>query len=69
MIMTSFESDIRNGLISAIGSSPVWAATIETPQLISIIASIVLPCIFFTVGKYIDYKLQLRRERQDEAEK
>lgn len=52
-------NDIKNILIAWISSASSVFAAIETRTLITIISAIVLPIIFFTIGKTVDVLLQL----------
>lgn len=53
------------------GVSNVWAFAfaIETQTWIAILSAIVLPILFFSVGKAIDVMLQLRFKRIEQAER
>jgi len=64
-------SDSRNAFLAWASSLvPVFAA-VETRDLITIVSAIVLPVIFFTVGKTVDVLLQvyLRRRSGKEEDK
>ena len=52
-------NDTKNILIAWISSVSTVFAAIETGTLITIISAIVLPIVFFTVGKAIDVALQI----------
>jgi len=52
-------SDTRNAFLAWVSSTASLFAAIETRDLITIISAIVLPVIFFTVGKTIDILLQV----------
>ena len=59
--------DIKNFYLAWISSVPVLAA-VESRTLISIISAIVLPIVFFAIGKTADVILQIyldRRRRHD----
>jgi hypothetical protein len=58
-------NDIKNILIAYISSVSSIFAAIETRTLITVISAIVLPVIFFAVGKAIDVMLQLHLSRRD----
>jgi hypothetical protein len=51
--------DLKNILIAWISSTTSVFAAIESRTVISIISAIVLPVLFFTVGKTIDVILQI----------
>lgn len=65
--------DFKNITLAWISSITSVFAAVETKTLISIISAIVLPIVFFTIGKTIDVLLQIyfrrresqRREQQD----
>ena len=60
-------SETRNAFLAWASSlTPIFAA-VETRDVITIISAIVLPVIFFTVGKTVDVLLQihLRKRKQD----
>jgi hypothetical protein len=62
--------DLKNILLAWISTLTTVAAAIESRTLITIISAIVLPVIFFTVGKTIDVLLQIHfreRERRERA--
>jgi len=52
-------SETRNAFLAWVSSTASLFAAIETRDLITIISAIVLPVIFFTVGKTIDILLQV----------
>lgn len=60
-------NDFKNILIAYFSSVSTLFAAIETRTLITILSAIVLPILFFTVGKAIDVLLQiyLHGKRQD----
>lgn len=51
--------DLKNILIAWISSTTSVFAAIESRTVISIISAIVLPIVFFTVGKTVDVILQI----------
>ncbi|MBP6001851.1 MAG: hypothetical protein KA746_00320 [Pyrinomonadaceae bacterium] len=59
-------NDTKNILLAWISSLTSVFAAIETRTWITIISAIVLPVVFFTIGKAIDVWLQIyfRRERK-----
>lgn len=59
-------NDTKNILLAWISSLTSVFAAIETRTWITIISAIVLPIVFFTIGKAIDVWLQIyfRRERK-----
>jgi hypothetical protein len=57
-------NDIKNLLIAfSASASTVFAAFESTATLISIISAVVLPIVFFTIGKAIDIAVQIHLER------
>jgi hypothetical protein len=62
-------NDFKNFLIAYFSTAPSLFAAIETRTLITVISAIVLPILFFTVGKTIDVVLQIyldqRRQKYD----
>ena len=59
--------DIKNFYLAWISSVPVLAA-VESRTLISIISAIVLPIVFFAIGKTADVLLQIylhKRQKHD----
>jgi len=63
-------NDIKNILIAYISTATSLFAAVETRTLITIISAIVLPILFFAVGKTVDVLLQihLNRRKSDEDE-
>ena len=57
-------NDTKNILIAYISSVSSIFAAIETRTLITVISAIVLPVIFFAVGKAIDVMLQIHLARR-----
>jgi hypothetical protein len=64
--------DIKNITLAWISSASSIAAAIDEKTLISIISAIILPVVFFTLGKTIDIALQFyfrKREANDKDNK
>lgn len=63
-------NDTKNILLAWISSLTSIITTIEAGTLISIVSAIVLPIMFFTLGKTIDVAVQIylkrRAEKRDE---
>jgi hypothetical protein len=57
--------DIKNIILAWISSASTIAAAIDEKTLISIISAIILPIVFFTLGKTIDIALQVYLSRKD----
>lgn len=62
-------NDIKNLLIAYFSSVTTVFAAIETRTLITIVSAIVLPILFFAIGKTVDAVLQLYLERKGERRK
>jgi len=65
-------NDAKNILLAWISSASSVFAAIETRELITVISAIVLPIVFFTLGKTVDVLVQIhfrRREHQREKER
>jgi hypothetical protein len=52
-------NDIKNILIAYISTTTSLFAAIETRTLITIISAIVLPILFFAIGKAVDVIVQI----------
>jgi hypothetical protein len=65
--------DMKNFVFAWLYSSPAMFQAFDSKTVISVISSIVLPIIFFTIGKYVDARLQIylanRRSRKNETDK
>lgn len=57
-------NDTKNILLAWISSLSSMFTAIETKTWIAIISAIVLPMIFFTIGKTVDVLLQIYFRRQ-----
>jgi len=57
-------NDTKNILLAWISSLSSMFTAIETKTWITIISAIVLPMIFFTIGKTVDVLLQIYFRRQ-----
>lgn len=57
-------NDTRNVVLAWASSATTAYAAIEFRDLITIVSAIVLPVIFFSVGKTIDVLLQLHLRRK-----
>jgi hypothetical protein len=64
-----FMSDTRNAFLAWVSSTASLFAAIETRDLITIISAIVLPVIFFTVGKTVDVLVQLHLKRKQDEDR
>lgn len=59
--------DLKNITIAWISTITSVLAAVESKTLVSIISAIVLPIIFFTIGKTIDAALQIHFQRSRDA--
>jgi hypothetical protein len=59
-------NDTKNILIAYISSVSSIFTAIETRTLITVLSAIVLPILFFTVGKAIDVALQFHFKAREE---
>lgn len=57
-------NDLKNFFIASVSAVPTFAVAIATERLISIVSAIVLPVIFFAVGKSIDIAIQIYYRRR-----
>ncbi|HEX3100373.1 MAG TPA: hypothetical protein VHQ01_01200 [Pyrinomonadaceae bacterium] len=62
-------NDIKNILLAWISSISSVFAAIEMRTMITIFSAVVLPIVFFLVGKTIDVCLQIYFKRRDDEEK
>jgi hypothetical protein len=62
-------NDLKNLTIAFSASVSSLFAAIEMRTLITIISAIVLPIVFFAVGKAIDVALQIHLSRRKDEEK
>lgn len=58
----------RNFMLSTLVSLPAMLAAIEMQTVITIVSAVVLPMIFFTVGKAIDIYVQLHLKKRDRSD-
>ncbi|QYO65519.1 hypothetical protein [Leptolyngbya sp. 7M] len=57
-------NDFKNILLAYFSSLTSVLAAVETRTLITIISAIVLPILFFSIGKTIDVMLQIYLHRE-----
>ena len=60
-----FMNDTKNILLAWTSSITSVMAALEVRDVITIVSAIVLPVIFFTVGKTIDVLLQIHLRKRD----
>lgn len=62
--------DFKNILIAWLSSTTVVFTAIETKTLVTIISAIILPILFFSIGKTVDVMLQIYlRNREIRSER
>ena len=57
-------SDTRNALLAWASSITTLFAAVDTMNVLTVISAIVLPVLFFAIGKTVDVLLQIHLERQ-----
>lgn len=57
--------DFKNILIAWLSSTTAVFTAIETKTLITVISAIVLPVLFFSIGKTVDVMLQIYLRNRD----
>lgn len=62
-------NDTKNILLAWISSLSSFFAAIEAGTLITIISAVVLPVVFFALGKTVDVLLQMYFQRREEKKK
>ncbi len=62
-------NDTQNNILARISSLSSVFTAIETRTWITIISAIVLPIVFFSVGKTVDVLLQIYFRRKEERRK
>ena len=60
-----FMSDTRNAFLAWASSLGPFLTAIETKDLITIVSAIVLPVVFFAVGKTVDVLVQIYLRKRD----
>ncbi|MGQ0540931.1 MAG: hypothetical protein ACT4O9_03645 [Blastocatellia bacterium] len=62
-------NDLKNFLIAYFSTASSVFAAIETRTLITIVSAIVLPIVFFAVGKTVDVLLQIYLKQREDRQK
>ena len=57
-------NDIKNILIAWLSSTTSVLAAIEYREFVTIVSAIVLPVLFFTIGKTVDVLVQVYLDRK-----
>lgn len=58
--------DTKNILLAWLSTASSISTAIEMKTLMTIVSAIILPVIFFTIGKTVDVALQMYLRRKDE---
>lgn len=58
-------NDMKNIFLAGLSNLPAILVAIDTKMLITIISAIVLPILFFAVGKTVDVCLQIHFKRKE----
>ena len=58
-------NDIKNIFIAWISTSTSLFAAIELKTVLSILSAVVLPVVFFSIGKTVDVLVQIYLKRRD----
>jgi hypothetical protein len=61
-------NDIKNISLAWLSSTTSVFAAIEYRDLVTIVSAIVLPVLFFTIGKTVDVLVQVYLNKKDEKE-
>ena len=59
-------TDLKNICLATFSSTTSIAAAIETQTLITIISAVILPIVFFCLGKAVDVIVQVRLKRMSD---
>jgi hypothetical protein len=62
-------NDIKNILIAYFSTTSSVFAAIEAPTVITIVSAVILPILFFAIGKTVDVLLQLYLKQREERQK
>ena len=60
-------NDIKNIFIAWISTSTSLFAAIELKTVLSILSAVVLPVVFFSIGKTVDVLVQIYLKRREDA--
>jgi hypothetical protein len=67
-----FSRDMNNLILAGFCNMPAMLLAFEKTTLITVISAIVLPCLFFLIGKTVDVFLQIHfknREKRNDQDK
>lgn len=59
-------SDMKNLFLAGFCNTPAFLMAADTKTLITIISAIVLPILFFAIGKTVDVLLQIHFKRREQ---
>jgi hypothetical protein len=62
-------NDLKNVVLAWASSSTAIFAAVDAPTLITVLSAVVLPIIFFVVGKTVDVLLQVHFRRTEKTDK
>ena len=62
-------SDYKNILLAWVSTASSVLAAVEMKTVMTIISAVVLPVIFFTIGKSVDVAVQVYFKKQEERRK
>jgi hypothetical protein len=62
-------NDIKNIFIAWISTSTSLFAAVELKTVLSILSAVVLPIVFFTIGKTVDVLVQIYLKRRADERK
>ena len=68
-VTLTFMSDYKNILLAWVSTASSVFAAVEMRTVMTIISAIVLPVIFFTIGKTVDVAVQVYFRRKELREK
>lgn len=62
-------SDYKNILLAWVSTTSSLFAAVEMKTVVTILSAVVLPVIFFTIGKTVDVAVQVYFKRREERRK
>ena len=68
-VTLTFMSDYKNILLAWVSTTSSVFAAVEMKTVMTIISAIVLPVIFFTIGKTVDVAVQVYFRNREERRK
>jgi len=61
-------NSMKNAFFGWLYSSPAMLLAIDAQTAITIVSAVILPLVFFAVGKFIDVKVQIYLQRQKDKQ-